>query len=191
MGDQGIVREPAVGFIMWLRPKGLKVYSYVEKYAEFENQSLKKLAGTQCCYGQRNTLGVTSSEISLKMGVYFTPASNLTYLAPPGQLFMGAKLFSGTPRCIKNVSNKFIWAMLKCMVAMANRNAILKNGGLPTKSIISQLLLTIDYLTWYQIELYQKTHAFPPMIRDTNYLICIFMNINENLKNKGKSHKTP
>ena len=36
-----IVREPPVGLIMWLRPKGLKVYSYVEKYAEFKNQSLK------------------------------------------------------------------------------------------------------------------------------------------------------
>ena len=36
-----IVREPAVGLIMWLRPKGLKVHSYIEKYAEFKNQSLK------------------------------------------------------------------------------------------------------------------------------------------------------
>ena len=36
-----IVREPSIGLIMWLRPKGLKVYSYVEKYAEFKNQSLK------------------------------------------------------------------------------------------------------------------------------------------------------
>ena len=26
-----------------------------------------------------------------------TPASNLGYLAPPGQFFMGAKLFIGTP----------------------------------------------------------------------------------------------
>ena len=43
---QQIVREPAVGLIMWLRPEGLKVYSYVEKYAEFKNQSLKKSAGT-------------------------------------------------------------------------------------------------------------------------------------------------
>ena len=28
---------------------------------------------------------------------HFTPASNLGYLAPPGQFFMGAKLFIGTP----------------------------------------------------------------------------------------------
>ena len=29
--------------------------------------------------------------------INFTPASNLTYLAPHGQFFMGAKLFPGTP----------------------------------------------------------------------------------------------
>ena len=38
-----IVREPAVGLIMWLRPKGLKVCSYVEKYGEFKNQTLIKI----------------------------------------------------------------------------------------------------------------------------------------------------
>ena len=38
-----IVREPTIGLIKWLRPKGLKVYSYVEKYAEFKNQTLRKI----------------------------------------------------------------------------------------------------------------------------------------------------
>ena len=52
-----LVREPAVGLIMWLRPKGWKVYSYVEKYAELKNQSLKKSVGTQSCYAQRDTPG--------------------------------------------------------------------------------------------------------------------------------------
>ena len=33
----GIVREPAILLIKWLRPKGLKVCSYVEKYAVFKN----------------------------------------------------------------------------------------------------------------------------------------------------------
>ena len=37
-----LVREPAIGLIKWLRPKGLKVCSYVEKCAEFKNQTLKK-----------------------------------------------------------------------------------------------------------------------------------------------------
>ena len=35
-------REPAIRLIKWLRPKGLKVCSYVEKYAKFKNQTLKK-----------------------------------------------------------------------------------------------------------------------------------------------------
>ena len=33
-----LVREPAIGLIKWLRSKGLKVWSYVEKCAEFKNQ---------------------------------------------------------------------------------------------------------------------------------------------------------
>ena len=32
-----LVREPAILLIKWLRPKGLKVCSYVEKYVEFKN----------------------------------------------------------------------------------------------------------------------------------------------------------
>ena len=35
-----IDREPAILLIKWLRPKGLKVCSYVEKYAEFKHQTL-------------------------------------------------------------------------------------------------------------------------------------------------------
>ena len=50
---------------MWLRTKGLKVCSYVEKYAEFKNQSLKKSAGTQTGYMQRNTPGVIRIKNSL------------------------------------------------------------------------------------------------------------------------------
>ena len=33
--------------------------------------------------------------------------------------------------------NKPVWAMCKCMVSMATRNAILKNGGVPKNSLIS------------------------------------------------------
>ena len=36
--------------IRWLRPKGLKLCSYVEKCAKFKIQTLKKSAGTQNCY---------------------------------------------------------------------------------------------------------------------------------------------
>ena len=63
-----LVREPAILLIKWLRPKGLKVCSYEEKYAEFKNQPLKKSAGTQKCYAQRNTPGVGNSQISTEMG---------------------------------------------------------------------------------------------------------------------------
>ena len=38
-----IVREPAILLIKWLRPKGLKVCSYVKKYAEFKNQTFNKI----------------------------------------------------------------------------------------------------------------------------------------------------
>ena len=38
--DHPLVREPAIGLIKWLRPKGLKVCSYVEKCAEFKDQTL-------------------------------------------------------------------------------------------------------------------------------------------------------
>ena len=53
-----IVRETAILLIKWLRPKGLKVCSYIEKNAEFKNQTLKKLVGTQKCFARRNTPGV-------------------------------------------------------------------------------------------------------------------------------------
>ena len=51
-----IVRELAIGLIKWLRPKGLKVCSYVEKCAELKKiKLLKTSAGTQKCYARRNT----------------------------------------------------------------------------------------------------------------------------------------
>ena len=53
-----IVREPVIGLIKWLRPKGLTVFSYVEKCAELKNKTFQKSAGTQKCYAQRNTPGV-------------------------------------------------------------------------------------------------------------------------------------
>ena len=50
-----------------------------------------------------------------------------------------------------NLKKKLIPAMCKCMVSMATNNAILKIGGVTTKSFISQLLLSLYYKTWYQI----------------------------------------
>ena len=56
--EEIVVREPAILLIEWLRPKGLKECSYVEKYAEFKDRTLKKSAGTQKCFALRNTPGV-------------------------------------------------------------------------------------------------------------------------------------
>ena len=64
-----LVQEPVIGLVKWLRPKGLKVCSYVEKCAEFKNQTLKKSAGTQKGYGQRNTPGYAISQNRAKMGI--------------------------------------------------------------------------------------------------------------------------
>ena len=66
--QRGIVREPVIGLIKWLRQKGLKVCSYVEKCAELKTQTLKKSAGTQKCYAQRNTPGVGNFSISTEVG---------------------------------------------------------------------------------------------------------------------------
>ena len=38
------------------------------------------------------------------------------------------------------------------LVSMATHYAILKNGGVPTKSTICQLLLNLKYKIWYQIK---------------------------------------
>ena len=51
-----------------------------------------------------------------------------------------------------NLVKKRILAKCKCMVSMATHNAILKNGGVTRKSFESQLLLSINYKTWYQIK---------------------------------------
>ena len=83
-----------------------------------------------------------------------------------------------------NLKKKLIPAMCKCMVSMATNNAIIKIGGVTTKSFISQLLLSLDYKTWYQIQ--AMAYACYHMVRYTNYLICIFMHINENVKKCGK-----
>ena len=55
--------------------------SYVEKYAEFKNQTLKKSAGTQKCYAQRYTPGWAISQISTEMG-YPIPQNLISPILP-------------------------------------------------------------------------------------------------------------
>ena len=66
-----IVREPAIGLIKWLRPKGLKVCSYVEKCAEIKNQSHKKivwytkvLCATELLFSTKNTCRIDTYQIN-------------------------------------------------------------------------------------------------------------------------------
>ena len=61
-----LVREPAVGLIEWLRPKGSNVCSYEEQYAEFKNQTLKNISWYTKCYAQLNAPGVSTIKIVLK-----------------------------------------------------------------------------------------------------------------------------
>ena len=60
-----------IGSIKWLRPKGLKVCSYVESELNSKIKLLKKSAGTQKCYAQRNTPGICNISNSAKMGCTF------------------------------------------------------------------------------------------------------------------------
>ena len=57
---------------------------------------------------------------------------------------MGA-IFLLEPQIYETLCPKFIYAMWQRMVSMETHNAILKIGGLPTKSFISQLLLNLYY----------------------------------------------
>ena len=76
-----------------------------------------------------------------------TPGANLTYLAPPGQFFMGVKSFIGTPEMQKKfvLKDKLNCTMKKCLVSMATVKAILEHGGVHRKLTISPLLVILDH----------------------------------------------
>ena len=64
-----VAREPIIGLIKWLRPKGLKVCSYVEKCAEFKNQTLKKIGWyTKVLCATEYPQGMQYLKIALKWG---------------------------------------------------------------------------------------------------------------------------
>ena len=64
-----LVREPVIGLIKWLRPKCLKVCSYVEKCAEFKNQTLKKIGWhTKVLCATKYPRGMQYLKIALKWG---------------------------------------------------------------------------------------------------------------------------
>ena len=63
-----------------------------------------------------------------------------------------------------------------------------KSRGVPRKFLIFQLVIALESRTWYQTE--AKIPTFNLLIKYANYLIVIFMNINENIRNQRKSWKT-
>ena len=66
---------------------------------------------------------------------------------------------------------------------MATHFATLKIWSVPTKILISQQQLIIEYLTWYKINSWTK--QFDLVVGNAN-LISIFMTITENLRNERK-----
>ena len=44
-----------------------------------------------------------------------------------------------------SLQNILVWAMRKCMVSMASPHTIFENGGRPTNSIISRILLILEH----------------------------------------------
>ena len=64
-----IVHEPVIGLIKWLRPKGLKVCSYVEKCAKFKNKTLKNRLVHKNAMRNGLPLGYAIYQNGAKMGV--------------------------------------------------------------------------------------------------------------------------
>ena len=89
-----------------VRPKVLKVCSYVEKYAEFKNQTLiKKIRWYTNWLYAKEYPRVIQIINSLKMRIPYDPTSNLTSLAPPGEFdhwdpLMSKKYVSKTSSCL-------------------------------------------------------------------------------------------
>ena len=55
--------------------------------------------------------------------------------------------------------------------------------GVLTKVLISQLVITQEYQTWYQIN---ASHPFYSVAGCINFLKPVLMNINGNIRNKSK-----
>ena len=91
------------------------VYSYVEKYAEFKNQSLKQSAGTQSRFAQRNTPGGASSKIRLTS----SPKGNDAHLRAIIQSEKKWKnTFFGRLRAASSVVLGRIWLNFKLIQAL-------------------------------------------------------------------------
>ena len=68
--------------------------------------------------------------------------------------------------------------------SMAIPYMILGNGGTPTKSILSRAHLSSNTKIFVKFKAW--TYAFLSVVRYVNHIICIFMNINKNIKKRVK-----
>ena len=134
-----LVREPAVGLIMWLRPKGLKVYSYVEKYAKFKNQSPEKIAWyIKLLWITEYPWGRPYSKISTEMGHPISQDLIWPTLHPKIKNVIGANLSPGTPWISKKCSSKI------------NSFGLCENAWLPWQLVMRFLWVGV----YIQIQLY-------------------------------------
>ena len=59
--------------------------------------------------------------------------------------------------------------------------------GVSTQYLIYQLLIAIEYQTWYHIN--AKIHTFCLLLSYASYLNILSININENIRNERKTYK--
>ena len=71
------------------------------------------------------------------------------------------------------------------MVSMATQNALLKNGDVPTKVLISQQQVNLKFCNLVPTDCLDIGLSSNVQICKFD-IICIFMNINENIRNRRK-----
>ena len=108
-----IVREPAIPLIKWLRSKGLVVCSYVEKYAKFKNQNLKKIGWyTKMLCAAENPGGRQFLKLALKWGILYHRINFDLPCTPMIIFHWYQKKNPGPPLMRKNVpKHELIWGM--------------------------------------------------------------------------------
>ena len=74
--------------------------------------------------------------------------------------------------------------MKQFIVSMTIVSMILEHGGVHTKLLISPLLRTLDHCGWSHFK--ALSLPFHPFVYNASYLICMFLNFNENIKNDRK-----
>ena len=106
----------------------MKVYSYVEKYAEFKNRSLKKIGWyIKLLCATEYPRGRHILKLALKWGTLYHRIQFDQPCNPKNNFSLVPNCSLKPPEREKKCSPKLklIWAMQKCMVTMATSNVIL------------------------------------------------------------------